>query len=85
MNTANSNKTIWVDTSMHRATLCEFEADVSYSEETLTQDARNKVHSFSMLAGEPVTKFELSHIQRSLAAAVGAMAVCAFILAVWPQ
>jgi hypothetical protein len=26
----NSKATVWVDTSMHRATLCEFEADATY-------------------------------------------------------
>lgn len=53
MNTANSTRTVWVDT--HRVTLAEYEADVRYPLETLSQgrDATNRVPPFSMLAGKP--------------------------------
>jgi hypothetical protein len=82
MNTRNSTQTVWVNT--HRVTLAEYEADVRYPLETLTQgrDAKNSVPPFSMYAGKPGDFDSADELLRDTAWKVLAVLLtCGWILA----
>ena len=85
----NSTQTVYVNTELHRATLLD--EDVTYPIETLSQgrDATNKVPAFSMYSGEPESSPDDDEVRRMLwqsyFLAITTLAVCAFLLAVWPN
>jgi anti-sigma-K factor RskA len=85
----NSTNVLWIDT--HRVTLAEFEADVSYPLETLHQgrDAQNRVPHFSPMSGKPdqddVDNEARAIFWRSYVATLALVALCAVILANWPN
>jgi hypothetical protein len=87
----NSTTAVWIDTSMHRATMCEMDANVRYPIEDMRQgrDSQTPVPRFSMLAGKPdqddVDNEARAIFWRSYTATLALVALCVVILANWPN